>query len=480
LFARSYSLELLRNQFWQTGNFFAKALFLAVITPWMIRLWGVEQYGLFALSSSLFVSLALLDGGVRSLTRVRLAPLLAKGKTEDAIRTLIQGLLAFLLVCGFALIIALGLCANDFLAHVLHLPPGGQTILLISGILTSLWMTSVLSLELLAADGRLSDVKAANTQGILLALPACSACLFLGAGPLITIGAMILCLIVPNLFLLFRNLPKESLHLWGKSVPLREAIATLVQGFPYYLTTIALIGKTHGLTFLISAMAGPAEAGIFYILLRLSETLSNVASTSSETSVAILAFDPTRTQRIQLFRQSWTWVLLFSLHGALALTLIGPTLWDWWLPSFSSLPPMVWPALALFGWMGGWSQVTTNSSMGLGLIQSAAIVCLAEAALTIVLAYLGFLHGGFSGLFFGGAMAGLVTGFQSVRIAKSLQEPFLRIWLYPLHELIPGLLLSALILLGAFLIHTPWVCILALLVPAALVLWQMKQLSKAP
>jgi O-antigen/teichoic acid export membrane protein len=405
---------------------------------------------------------------------------LAEGKTQEAFRILLQGLLAFAIVCIMALLIALGLCRNNFLSALLHLPPGGQSVLLISGVLTSLWMGSVLALELLAAEGRLSDVKAANTQGILLALPACSACLFLGAGPLITMVTMILCLIVPNLFLLFRNLPTKSHHFWREPFPIREALTTLIHGFPYYLTTIALIGKTHGLTFLISAMAGPAEAGIFYILLRLSETLSNVASTSSETSVATLAFDTTRSQRIILFRQSWTWVLLFSLHGALALTLIGPTLWNWWLPSFSSLPPMVWPALALFGWMGGWSQMSTNSSMGLGLIQSAAVVCLAEAALTIVLAHLGFLHGGFAGLFFGGAMAGLVTGFQSVRIAKSLQEPFLRLWLYPLRELIPGLLLSASILLGASLVHTPWVCILALLIPAALVLWQMKQLSKAP
>jgi O-antigen/teichoic acid export membrane protein len=480
LFARPYSLELLRNQLWQTGNFFAKALFLAVLTPWMIRLWGIEKYGLFALSSSLFVSLALLDGGVRSLTRVRLAPLLAEGKTEDAMRTLIHGLLAFMIVCCLALLIALGLCANDFLSHILRLPAGGQTVLLISGVLTSFWMTSVLALELLAADGRLSDVKAANTQGILLALPACSLCLFLGAGPLITMEAMILCLIAPNLFLLFRNLPGGSVHLWTKSIPLREALTTLVHGFPYYLTTIALIGKTHGLTFLISAMAGPAEAGIFYLLLRLSETLSNVASTSSETSVATLAFDPTRSQRILLFRQSWTWVLLFSLNGALALTLVGPTLWNWWLHSFSYLPHMVWPALALFGWMGGWSQMTTNSSMGLGLIQSAAAVCLAEAVLTIVLAYLGFLHGGFVGLFFGGAIAGLVTGFQSVRIAKSLQEPFLRLWVLPLRKLIPGLLLSGVILLGAHKINNPWACILALLILGVLVLRQMKQLAKAP
>lgn len=444
----------------------------------MIRLWGPEQYGLFALSSSLFVSLALLDGGVRSLTRVRLAPLLAEGNTEDAVRTLAQGLLAFVLACAFALLVALGLCANNFLSHALHLPQGGQIVLLISGILTSLWMISVLALELLAAEGRLSDVKAANTQGILLALPTCATCLFWGAGPLITMGAMIICLIIPNLVLLFRNLPTKSLHFCRKSFPIREALTTLVHGFPYYLTTIALIGKTHGLTFLISAIAGPAEAGIFYLLLRLSEVLSNVASTSSETSVATLAFDTTPSQRILLFRQSWTWVLLFSLHGALALTLVGPTLWNWWLPSFSFLPPMVWPALALFGWMGGWSQMTTNSSMGLGLIQSAALVCLVEAVLTIVLAFLGFLHAGFAGLFFGGAIAGLITVFQSVRIAESLKEPFLGLWLQPLNKLLPALLISGLILFGASAIHSPWACILALLIPATLVLWQMKELSK--
>ncbi len=446
----------------------------------MIRLWGTEQYGLFALSSSLFVSLALLDGGVRSLTRVRLAPLLAEGKTDEAIKILLQGLLAFAIVCCCALLLALGLCVNDFLSHVLHLPPGGQTVLLVSGILTSLWMSSVLALELLAAEGRLSDVKAANTQGILLALPACSACLFFGSTPLITMVAMILCLIVPNLFLLFRNLPKESVHLWRKSVPFRDALTTLVHGFPYYVTTIALIGKTHGLTFLISAIAGPAEAGVFYLLLRLSETLSNVASTSSETSVASLAFDTTPSQRILLFRQSWTWVLLFSLHGALALTLIGPTLWNWWLPSFSFLPPIVWPALALFGWMGGWSQMTTNSSMGLGLIQSAALVCLMEAVLTIVLAFVGFSHGGFAGLFLGGAIAGIVTGFQSVRIANTLHEPFLCLWLHPLNKLVPGLLLSGLILFGASRILNPWACIVALGIPAVLVLLQMKHLSKTP
>jgi O-antigen/teichoic acid export membrane protein len=405
---------------------------------------------------------------------------LAEGKTQEAFRILLQGLLAFAIVCIMALLIALGLCRNNFLSALLHLPPGGQSVLLISGVLTSLWMGSVLALELLAAEGRLSDVKAANTQGILLALPICAIALFLGAGPLGTMVAMICCLIAPNVLLLIRHIPKESFYLLSSSISLRQSLFTLVDGFPYYLTTMALIGKTHGLTFMISAVAGPAEAGVFYILLRLSEALSNVASTSSETSVATLAFDTARSRRILLFRQSWTWVLLFSLHGVLALALIGEPLWDWWLPTLDPLPSLVWPALALFGWMGAWSQMTTYSSMGLGLIRSAALISLAEALLTVGLATYGFIHAGFAGLFFGGAIAGLVTGFQSVRIAKSLQEPFLRLWLYPLRELMPGLLLSALILLGASLIHTPWVCILALLIPAALVLWQMKQLSKAP
>ena len=124
--------------------------------------------------------------------------------------------------------------------------------------------------------------------------------------------------------------------------------------------------------------------------------------------------------------------------------------------------------------------MTTNSSMGLGLIQSAAFVCLTEAVLTIVLAFIGFSHGGYVGLFFGGAMASLVTGFQSVRIANSLHEPFLQLWLQPLKKLLPGFLLSGLILLGASSIHNPWACILALLIPATLVLRQMKVLSKDP
>ncbi|NBQ56182.1 MAG: hypothetical protein EBU36_06010 [Verrucomicrobia bacterium] len=478
MFTRPYSLELLRNQLWQTGNFFAKACFLALLTPWMLRLWGTEQYGLFALSSSLFVSLALLDGGVRSLTRVRLAPLLAEGKTEEAFRILLQGLLAFAIVCIIALLIALGLCKNNFLSAFFHLPPGGQSVLLISGVLTSLWMGSVLALELLAAEGRLSDVKAANTQGILMALPICAIALFLGAGPLGTMVAMICCLIAPNVLLLIRHIPKESFHLLTSSISLRQSLFTLVDGFPYYLTTIALIGKTHGLTFMISAVAGPAEAGVFYILLRLSEALSNVASTSSETSVATLAFDTTRSQRILLFRQSWTWVLLFSLHGVLALGLIGKPLWDWWLPTLDPLPSLVWPALALFGWMGAWSQMTTYSSMGLGLIRSAALISLAEALLTVGLATYGFIHAGFAGLFFGGAIAGVATWLQSVRIAHTLHEPLLRLWLAPLRTLIPGLLLSCGFLYVASKLQSSWACLVALTVPATLILMQMRKLSK--
>ncbi|NCW28226.1 MAG: hypothetical protein EBV83_08055, partial [Verrucomicrobia bacterium] len=100
LASRPYFQELLQNQIWQGGNFLTKAIFLAVLTPWMLRNWGPEGYGLFALASSLFVSLALLDGGIRSLTRVRLASLSSPVTSDLPGKVIATSLVAFAILCG--------------------------------------------------------------------------------------------------------------------------------------------------------------------------------------------------------------------------------------------------------------------------------------------------------------------------------------------------------------------------------------------
>ncbi|MCX6934754.1 MAG: hypothetical protein NTZ01_00925 [Verrucomicrobia bacterium] len=472
-----YPRELLLNQLWQSANFLAKALFLALLTPWMLHVWGPEQYGLFALSSSLLVSLALLDGGVRNMTRVRLAPLLADGRTIEAKHVLAHSLLTFFFVCALALGVALALCRNGFLEELLHLPAGGQRMLLISGALTALWMGSVLALEPLAALGKLSEIKAANTQGILLALPACSGILALGFGPMAVMGTMIRSLLAPNILLLVRH----KFYRGGIAFPpwthAPQAVhETLQRGFPYYLTTISLIAKTHGLTFWVSAVAGPAEAGLFYILLRLSEMLSNVGSTSSETSVATLASVPD-AERLAIFHQAWRLVGLLCLHGALALALLGPVLWKWWLPNFCALPPWIWPTLALFGLAGAWSQMAMNSSMGVDRVKSAAATGLAEATLTLCGAIWGYKIAGFTGLFCGGTLASLATMWQSRRICQTLHKSLCGLWLAPLASLIPGLCLSAVFFLLARISHSHWICLLSLLVPALAIGSRLRQLA---
>ena len=467
-----YPRELLRNQLWHGANFLSKGLTLFLLTPLMLRLWGKEQYGVYALCSSLFVSLALLDGGVRSLTRVRLAARVHQPDSPAPGLILAQGLITFFLVCASALLFALIAGWGGRWDTLLQLPAGGQNILIGSGIFTALWMGSVLALEPVAAAGHLSRVKSANTWGVIFALPLCALVLILGGGPFAVITVMTGCLMAPNLILFIRSGIWRELSL--PRLPAWPSVArnTLRHGFPYYLTTVALIAKTHGLTFFISALAGPAEAGIFYVLLRLSEILSNVAGASSETSVATLAGVPS-AERPRLFQKAWAWISLTCFHGALVLVFWVPRFWDIWLPNFTSLPPSLWPALALFGFAGAWSQMAVNASMGLDRVRSAAAIVMLEAILTVTGALWGYDHGEFTGLFFGGCLAVLATLAQSFHLRHALGETFRRTWLQPWIPLLPGLALSAATLYAGSWLTSPWLALLSLLVPVTVISLQI-------
>ena len=43
---REYRRELLWNQIWQGANFASKAGFLLLMTPFMLKRWGADGYGL--------------------------------------------------------------------------------------------------------------------------------------------------------------------------------------------------------------------------------------------------------------------------------------------------------------------------------------------------------------------------------------------------------------------------------------------------
>ena len=473
----TYRRELLRNQFWQILNFGSKAGFLILLTPMMISRWGSIRYGLFALASSLLVSMALLDGGIRSLTRIQMAEAAKRGDTESLSRIYAEGILTFASVSILAVIACSLLSWSGCLTTWFHLPKGGSGVLVLTVFCTAILMTSILALEPLAAKGNLSTLKAANTWGAMAAIPVCALLMFLGAG----VGPVILTyaasMTLPNLIMawwkgLFALLPWSEFRRFRPATALR----TLHHGFWYYLTTVSLIGKTHALTFLVSAIAGPAEAGIFYILLRFSEIISNVASTSSETSLAVLTADANERERHDDFLQSWLHVALFSITGALMFLFLTDQLLVLWLHGAVSIPTHIGLGLALFGLSGAFSRVVMNSSMGLDLTRPAALAGLAEALIGILAAYAGYHAGGLTGLLLGGSLGFLCLLPVSSRVSHRCGFQHAGSWVISLYPLIPGFLLSGAILYAGSLSTHGATFLGALFLVGAITVWQLRMI----
>jgi O-antigen/teichoic acid export membrane protein len=437
----SYQGELFHNQLWQSLNFAAKAGFLFLLTPLMLSKWGAEGFGLFALSSSLLVSMALLDAGVRSLTRLRLAQARNAGDEEAFRRAYSEGLAAFASVVfcagGVAVLLALG----GQLGRWLRISGEGQWVLVLTVFLTGLLMLTLLALEPVAAGGRLSLLKSANTLGALVAIPLVAGFVWWGASVATTVGVYSACLIVPNLVLAWQ-FRLFALKPWRYLPGVRAIARIFQQGVWFYLTTVALVVKTHALTFLVSAMAGPSVAGLFYVLLRITELVGNVGATASETSLAALAAAGTPERRASLFMQSWRYAALFCLHGALLLAILGDDFVHLWLAGAETLPPGVGPALAFFGLCGAFGRVVVNAAMGLEIIRAAALANLAEAGANILLAALGYRLAGLAGLFWGGGLGVVFLLSPTWLIASLCGKKTPDLYIEPLKILLPGLLLA--------------------------------------
>jgi hypothetical protein len=441
---QGYKRELLLNQIWQSANFVAKAAFLVLLTPLMLTRWGAEQYGLFALASSSLVSMALLDGGVRALTRIRLAAALKSGDDVAFRRAFGEGLVTFGLVAGGAILAVAVLAAMGWPTRWFHLPAGGALVLAVTVALTGALMISFVGLEPLAARGNLSALKAANTWGAIAAIPVCGLAVWWGASVLTVVVLNAGCMLAPN-FLVAARHGIFGLFPWKDRAIFRLRVvgATLRGGVWYYLTTVSMVAKGHALTFVVAALAGPAEAGLFYILLRLTEIVGNVGATASETSLAALAVARTPSQRAANFRQSWLHVAVFCLHAAVGLSLLGEPLLRRWLPGDHQIIAGLGVAMAVCGLAGAVSRVAVNASMGLGVVRGAAIANLVEAALDVGLATVGYLIAGLPGLLIGGSLGIVAMLPVTRRVARLCGESFFAAYLQPLAGLAPGLALAA-------------------------------------
>jgi O-antigen/teichoic acid export membrane protein len=441
---REYLKELLWNQIWQSANFVSKAGFLLLMTPLMLKRWGADGFGLFGLSSSLLVSMALTDGGVRSLTRLRLSEALRNNDEAEFRRALSEGLLTFVAVLGFVVILVAGLAASGWMRTALKLPPGGEVVLVTTVIMTGISMTTLLALEPLAARGKLSETKAANTWGAIVAIPLCGVVLWLHGSILTIVVLYSLCMIVPNVVLMVKaGIHSQLPSLKASNCRPAAIFQTLLSGLGYYATTIALIVKTHGLTFFVSHLAGPAEAGVFYFMLRLTEMIGSLGATASETSLASLASTENPTERGRKFNHCWLYVALFCLPGAVIFAFQG----NWLLHLWFRHQDFVWiigAGMAIFGLAGAFSRVVVNASMGLKLIKTAALSNLGEAAANIICAVIGYKLAGLPGVLIGGCIGALIMLLPAQKIAAVCGEKFFEAFVRPLTSLNFALALIAL------------------------------------
>lgn len=477
---KTYLKELFQNQVWQSLNFVSKAGFLILLTPLMLKQWGPVGYGLFALSSSLLVSMALLDGGVTSLTRLRLATAKTEGDDETYRQVYSEGLLTFMTVVAGAMVIAIILALTGLMKSWLNLPDGGEYVLVLTVILTGMFMTSVLACQPIAAAGNLSLLKAANTWGAVAAIPVTVVLLFLNASVAVVVTAYTFSITIPNIVVAWRAGLFE-LRPWERfwSAGFRAVFRTLHSGMWFYLTTVALIVKTHALTFVVSAMAGPAEAGIFYVLLRLTEIVGNVGATASETSLAQLASARSDKERADCFHHCWLYVAVFCLHGAVALGCLGDRMIHLWLNGAEILPYGAGPALAIFGLSGAFSRVVVNAAMGLNIVRQAAIGNLAEAATSVTGAILGYHLGGLPGLFLVGSFGILFLFLPAKKLASLCGEGIAACYVKPLLGLFPGLAVALVLQGAARFSDLPLVWLGALGLSGVVALWQLRAIHRS-
>lgn len=446
----------------------------------MLKKWGAENFGLFALASSLLVSMALLDGGVRALTRIRMAEAWAQGDEKAARDIYSEGILTFSSICLLAFVISVLVAALGWLDQWLHLPPGGARVLVLTVFCTAILMITLLALEPLAAKGALSILKASNTWGALIAIPICGILVWASASVEQVIIAYAACLTIPNLIVFWRSgllalTPRHGSSCFGPRVALR----TLRGGMWYYITTVSLVSKTHLLTFIVSAMRGPAEAGLFYMFLRISEVIGNVGATASETSLAALASVSEIKRRRELFQQSWLYISIFCIHGALVLIFLFEPLFKMWLSGHVQLSSGIGTALACFGLSGALSRVLINASMGLNIARDAALMGFAEAALSLGLATAGLYLGGQTGLFFGGSL-GIITLIpiaRKVSILCGWPSPLL--WMTTLKPLFLGFLMALVLLIIVRLSHRAVLWIGVFFPLGGIALWQIKKIHKS-
>lgn len=379
----SLETQFIANQIWETIAFIAKAFFMLGLTPWMLRVWGVVGYGEFALGSSAFVLISMFDFGLRGYTRVTLCA--SSAALRDSGDVICQSALALLVIAlaigGMLTALTVTGCWNQ----LFRLSPESEGLILVITAFTLPLMLSLILLEGLVARGQIGQVKMANALGWLGASPAVAVILWLHRPVIWAITAWLSCLLVSNYALLlfqWRHTRRSSET--RRVITLQRLVQTFRGGFWFSITSITWAAKFHGVTIVIAALSGPTTAGIFFILLRISEVVSAVGAISFDVGLGALARCHSAGERRLCFFTTLRYSIFFSLPFALAVTVLAGPFFAFWLKLPAPLGRTTGIWVAALGLTAAADRLITYAALGLGYGRTAGVCGLAEMLLTLL------------------------------------------------------------------------------------------------
>jgi O-antigen/teichoic acid export membrane protein len=443
--------QLFSNQLWETIAFVAKAGFMVLLTPWMMKVWGPSGYGEFALASSTFVLLSIADLGIRARTRLALCGS-EQHNRSNWLAVVCHSLSTFGFIGALTILLSFALAWSGALSHLFAIPARDKFLLPLTTLFSLLVMASGLLLEPLIAVGQIGKVKLATAAGWVASLAAVALVLALN-GTVTTASVVWLgCLILANLTLFLAHL--DIFDECGKmtiKVSLRGMMTTLKESFWFNLCTGTWCAKTYGTTFLVAAIDGPATAGIFFILLRLSEIISGLGAISSDVSLGELAQVRSIRDQRRSFASSYTWAVILCCHLALTIGFGSREFLRMWLSAVPAPSNLVGVLIAAMGLASAFNRTVTYAAMATGKAKNAALAGLLETACYLLLVALTASRSASLLLQLGVASASMLTLLPLARtLSHRLGCSSVELWIRPLKAVLPPLVISALIQSAAF------------------------------
>jgi len=446
--------QLFSNQLWETVAFIAKAAFMLGLTPWMIRVWGAEGYGEFALASSAFVLLSLVDFGVRARTRLSLC---AERDRAQWVSILWHSASTFTVIGASTIILSMLFTAFGVFSALFKISEVNRNLLLLTTVMSMLVMLSGLLLEPLIAAGRIGQTKCVTAVGWLCSIPCVAAVLVLKGGAIEASAVWLGCLFAANLSALLFNfdLFRGRIASHGDFIGVNKFISILKDAFWINICNATWMTKTYGITLIIAALNGPTAAGLFFIFFRLSEVITGVGAISCDVLLVELAQRSTAEERRHSFLSSYSWALVLCSHTGLLIAFFARDFFNFWLPSAAPISIFVGIVIVLLGFASAFNRTATYAAIGLGLAKTAAAWGFVEAISFVAAILLGSIAFGLLGQLGFALIATLALVPIARSISETLEASHRRVWFDPWRDVVPFVAASVGILSAGGLISMP-------------------------